>query len=93
MSIYDSRFNKLLSYEKFIKFEDLCVGYKRLILIKTETSYMMFIIKNCKLVKIYEEKADKVIDYGFEDKTLFLETTDRKKVVIDEENRVKILTL
>jgi hypothetical protein len=94
MSIYDSRFNKLLSCEKFIKFEDLYVDFKRLILVVTETSYIMFIIKNCKPVKIYEEKADNVINYCFENKSLFyLETKDGKKVVIDEENRVKTLTL
>jgi hypothetical protein len=93
MSIYDLRFNKLLSCEKFIKFETLYVVLKRLIFV-TETSYMMFIIKNCKPVKIYEENRDNVFKYGLEDKSLFyLETTDGKKVVIDEENRVKTLTL
>jgi hypothetical protein len=94
MSIYDQRFNKLLSCEKYIKFEDLCVDLKRLILVETETSYMVFIIKNCKPVKIYEEKRDNVIKYCLEDGSLFcLEYKDGRKIVIDEENRVKTLTL
>jgi hypothetical protein len=94
MSIYDSRFNKLLSCEKFIKFECLCVDFKRLIFVVTETLYMVFIVKNSKPVKIYEENRNIIKKFGLEDKSLFyLKTIDGKKIVIDEENRVKTLTL